>query len=233
MSAICSEVVCYYDEVPSLWAVDTQRRLIDLWQQSWQNHGWTATVLTEADVKTHSRYGFFRDNFRAKPSEYPADYTYACFMRWLCASHYAKPRGGTVVLSDYDVINYGRRPMEIIPGNLRLMCDPPPPTIFMGVVIGGWQHFLDIAELFAAWTPDEKDFNRNANCYHQDDLSMLERMFEHKTRPRPDWFTRVPGCALFGFGDGWKSANLVHFGYEVKKTGLWPKHSAIQQLRPF
>lgn len=229
---ICKDVVCYYVPVPDLWSVESQRALIALWEQSWTRQGWNAIVLTEADVRTHPRFDFFNEQFRSKPTEYPADFTNSCFMRWLAASHYAKPRGEHILLSDFDVINYSQPPIEINPGIMRIWADPPPPTIFMGVVDGGWQRFLDICELFVSWTPDALDWNKNAGLFHQDDLSMLERMFEHKTRPKPEWFIRTPGCALFGFGDAWKTAKLVHYGYEVKKVGLWPKHHAIQQLRP-
>lgn len=229
---LCKDVVCYYVQVPGLWSDDSQRALIELWRKSWRKYGWTATVLTEADVRTHPRFDFFNEHFRAKPTEYGVEYTTAAFMRWLAAAHYAAPRSGWVFLSDYDVMNHGLEPVEVEEGKMKVHCDEPPASVFMGAVLGCAQHFLDIAELFAAWAPDELDFNYRANCFHQDDLSMLARMFETKTRPKPEWFVKVPGCALFDYSS-WRTSKLVHYAYAMKQLGYWPKCDFVGKLRAF
>lgn len=227
---ICKDVVTYYVDVPGLWGNETQRALIALWKKSWEKYGWTATVLEEADVKSHPRFEFFNEHFRAKPTEYGVPYTTACFMRWLAAHHYAAPRTGAIMLTDYDVVNHGFEPVEVEPGKMKLFCDEPPTSVFMGAVLGSAQHFLDMAELFASWAPDEHDWNHHAQCYHQDDLSMLVRMFESKTRPKPDFFVKVPGCALFDYSS-WRTSKLVHYGYAMRQAGYWPKHEFIEKLR--
>lgn len=232
MSNVCKEVVTYYADVPGLWGAESQHALIALWKESWEKQGWKATVLREEDVKTHPRYGFFNEHFRAKPTEYGVDYTSACFLRWLAASWYVEPRSQYVVLTDYDVINYGLEPIEIDNSRMRIFCDEPPASIFMGVVAGSYRHFLDMAELFAAWKPDELDWNSHAKCFHQDDLSMLVRMFESKTRPKPDWLVKCPGCALFDYSS-WRTSKLVHYGYSMRALGHWPKHEHIKKLRSF
>lgn len=229
---ICKDVVTYYVPVEGLWSDESQRKLIEKWKESWEKYGWTATALVEADVKTHDRFAFFNEHFRGKPTEYPIDYTSACFMRWLAASHYARPRGEFVLLSDYDVINHGLEPVEAEPGRMKIFCDEPPTSVFMGAVLGGWKQFLDMAELFAAWKPDDLDYNYNAKCFHQDDLSMLVRMFETGTRLRPEWFTKVPGCALFDYS-GWRTSKLVHYGFAMKAAGFWPKHEFVGKIRRF
>lgn len=228
--SICNQVVTYYVPVEGLWSDESQRELISIWQKSWSKYGWTATVLTEADITTHPRFGFFNEQFKSKPSEYQITYTSACFLRWLAASHYAQPRCESIMLVDYDVINYGFEPFEFQPGQMRILCDEPPPSIFMGAVIGSHQHFLDMAELFAAWKPDELDFNHSAGCLHQDDLSMLVRMFESKTRPKPEWLIKVPGCALYDYS-AWRTSKLVHYGYAMMQAGHWPKFTWIPRLR--
>lgn len=228
---ICKSVVTYHVNVPGHWSPPgDEEKLIQLWRDSWGKYGWDAVVLTEEDAKTHPRYQFFNEHFRAKPTEYGSEYTTACFMRWLCASHYAALRGGYVMLTDSDVINYGLEPMEVIPGQMRILCDEPPASVFMGTVFGSAQHFLDMAELFASWTPDELDFNHRAQCMHQDDLSMLVRMFETKTRPKPDWLVKVPGTALWDYSSC-RSSKLVHYGYALYAAYKKPKYQVIPGLR--
>lgn len=228
---ICNSVVTYHVNVPGHWSPpDDEQNLLKLWKASWEKYGWEAIVLTEEDAKTHPRYNFFNHQFRAKPSEYGSEYTTACFMRWLCASHYAALRSGYAMLTDSDVINYGLEPMEVIPGQMRILCDEPPGSVFMGTVFGSAQHFLDMAELFAAWTPDELDWNHHAQCYHQDDLSMLVRMFETKTRPKPDWLVKVPGTALWDYSSC-RSSKLVHYGYALYAATKRPKYQVIPGLR--
>lgn len=226
----------YYRHVPGLWSDESQWALIDVWKRSWQKAGWEPVVMQEHHIAEHPRYKFFVDHFRAKPTEYPIDYTSSCFLRWFAAYVLGSRDGAPLLLSDYDVINYGMEPRDPEPGKMEILCDEPPASIFMGAVIGHPQNFLDMAELFASWTPDEHDFNRNAGCMHQDDLSMLVRMFhpmpDDKARPCPEWFVKRPGCALYDYA-AYRTSKLVHFGFQMKNRGYWPKHKYIEHIRPF
>jgi hypothetical protein len=226
------QVVTYYVPVEGLWSVESQRALIEVWSRSWEKAGWTATVLTEADVASHPRFAFFKEHFDAKPTEYGVQYTSACFMRWLAAAHYGSLRSDGIMLVDYDVVNYGFEPQELRPNEMTIFCDEPPATVFMGAVLGRPQHFLDMAELFAAAKPGEHDWNTHAKLFHQDDLHLLMRMFENKTLDKPEWLVKLPGCALFDY-QSWRTSKLVHFGYACKQLGYWPKHEFIEKLRRF
>jgi len=217
----------YYVNVPGLWSDESQRALIDVWQRSWRKAGWEPVVLTEDDARKHPRFDFFNEHFRSLPSEYGVDYTTACFMRWLAV---AQAGGG--LLLDYDVINYGFEPQAVEPGVMKIFCDEPPVGVFMGMVLGSAQHFLDMSELFAAGRPDSHDYNYSAQMMHCDDLSFLKRMFETQTRPKPEWLIRVPGCALFDYRS-WQTAKVVHYGFAMKGLGFWPKHEWIERLRKF
>lgn len=229
---ITNQVVTYFVPVPGLWDVDSQDKLIEVWRRSWVKAGWIPTVLTEADVKSHPRYLFFKEHFDAKPTEYGTVYTSACFMRWLAAAHFGSLRGFNVMLTDYDVINYGFEPQEVGLNEMTIFCDEPPASVFMGAVLGKPQHFLDMAEIFAAAKPDQNDWNAHANMFHQDDLSLLCRMFESKTITKPDWLIKRPGCALFDY-PAWRTSKLVHFGYAMRGLNYWPKHEHIEKLRRF
>lgn len=226
-----NQVVTYYTPVEGLWSDESQQKLMDIWRRSWEKAGWVATVLREADIQTHPRYSFFKEQFDAKPSEYGVTYTSACFLRWLAASHFGALRGFDVMLTDYDVINFGFEPRDLYPNEMTVFCDEPPGSVFMGAVLGSPQHFLDMTELFVSFTPDDFDYNHHAKMMHQDDLAMLMRMFDAKTRPKPEWLVKRPGCALFDY-QSWRSSKLVHFGYACKQLGYWPKHDWIERLRP-
>lgn len=232
MNPICNTVLTYYTPVPGLWSPDSQWALIDVWRRSWQKAGWTPVVMTPADVVSHPRYEFFREHFEAKPTEYGVTYTAACFMRWLAAHHYGALRGIPIFLSDYDCINYSFPPQELRPNEMTLFCEEPPAPIFMGSVLGTPQHYLDIAELFAAAKPDKHDWHARLAIYHQDDLSLLRRMFMDGTLKKPDWFVRRPGCRIWGRAN-WETAPIVHYAYAMKEAGYWPKHAYIEKLRPF
>lgn len=220
-------VYTYYDHVPGLWSHDSQVKLLDVWQRSWANAGWNPVVLNEDFVRSNPRYDFFKYHFWNKPTTYGHDYCGACFMRWLAV---AQAGGG--MLTDYDVINYGFEPREVSPGTMQIFCDSPPAGVFMGAVLGSAQHFLDMAEIFAAWTADEHDFNHNAGQHHCDDLGLLIRMFESKTFAKPEWFVKTAGCALFDYLS-WRTSKLVHYGYAMRDAGYWPKHEHIERIRPF
>lgn len=229
---ICRTAITYYEDVPGLWSPESQWALIDVWRRSWEKAGWETAVLREADVKSHPRYEFFREHFDAKPSEYGKAYTNACWFRWLGAHHYSSLRTGCAMLLDYDCINYGFEPQEVRPNEMTIFCDEPPASVFMGAVLGSSQHFLDMTELFAAAKPDQYDWNAHANMFHQDDLSLLCRMFESKTLPKPEWLVKRPGCALFDYAS-WRTSKIVHFAYAMKQLGYFPKFEHIEKLRRF
>lgn len=224
-------VVTYYVDVPGLWSPESQHALIEVWRRSWEKYGWEATVLTESDVKTHPRFAFFDEIFNAKPSEYGVPYTKACFMRWLAAAHFGTLHNTPILLTDYDVCSHGFEPLELRPNEMTLFCDSPPEGVFMGMVLGSPQHFLDMTELFAAAAPCSHDWNYSAGLSHQDDLSLLKRMFETGTLAKPEWLVRRGGCGLFDYRS-WQTSKAVHYGYAMKQAGFWPKHEFIGKIRP-
>lgn len=224
------KVFTYYMPVPGLWSDESQKSLLDVWARSWRKQGWDPIVLTEDHAKTHPSYPTFKDRFWSLPTEYGHDYEGACFMRWLAV---AQAGGG--MMTDYDVINYGFKPYHQPMTRMTIYANSPPKGIFMGCVAGRREYFQDMANIFAAWLPDQYDLNTTSatySGYHCSDLTMLERMFDSKTYPKPDWFERQPGCALFDYPD-WKTEKLVHYGYAMRAAGYWPKCDHIEKIRPF
>lgn len=221
------DVFTYFMPVPGLCSEESQHKLIDVWRRSWRKAGWNPVVLDESTPRRHPRYDFYKSRYWALPTEYGHDYCGACFFRWLAM---AVVGGG--MLTDYDVINYGFESRDPDRREMIVYCDEPPPTIFMGAVLGTAQQFEKMAQIFADWGPDNFDWNNHAKLMHCDDLSMLVRMFETKTYLKPKWLVKKPGCGLYDFGP-WKTSKLVHYGYAMHSAGLWPKHEHIENLRPF
>jgi hypothetical protein len=220
---------CYYMPVPGLWPDSDMWALLDLWQKSWKAQGWETCILQEHHAREHVRFPFFKEIFDSKPSRFGKEYTTACFMRWLAAAVVGFTENKPLMLCDFDVMNYYFAPRNPLPDKMEIICGGD--KIFMGTVLGTPQHFLDMAELFAAWRPDEKDFSPIYNELHMDDLRMLERMFDEKTLPKPEWLVRSPGCALFP-QPGWKTAPMTHYAYAMRAAGFFPKHKFIPELRP-
>lgn len=136
------------------------------------------------------------------------------------------------MLTDYDVVCYGFEPRNPDGKEMIVFCDEPPPTIFMGAVLGTAQQFETMAQIFADWGPDGFDWNAHAGLMHCDDLSMLVRMFETKNYPKPGWLVKKPGCGLYDFAS-WRTSKLVHYGYPFILDGHNPKHEFIEKVRPF
>jgi len=226
------KAVCYYQQIPGLWPDSDMRALIALWEKSWQKQGWETCVLQEHHVREHVRFQFFKEMFRSKISAFGEVFNTANFMRWFAAYVVGAAENKPLMLCDFDVMNYYFAPREPKPGKMEIICDVPEKSseVFLGTVLGQPQHFLDMAEIFAAWTPDEQDWSLTYGQIHMDDLRMVERMFSG-TKERPEWLVRSPGCALFP-RPGWKVSPMTHFAFSMKAAGFWPKHKFIPELRP-
>ena len=224
-----NKVFCYYSPCPNLYDEDSQRHLIDIWQKSWKKAGWQPVVLSEYDVLTHPKFKHYKKKFWSLPTEYGHDYEAACFMRWAAVAH-----AGGGMMTDYDVINYGFTPRDADPERMQLFCDVEPNRIYMGAVLGIQEHFQEMADIFADWTPDHHDINWGKTWHgkqHCSDLSMLIRMLVSGTRAKPPWLVKTSGCALYPHPT-WTTYPMVHYGYEMKRAGYWPKADWIEKLRP-
>lgn len=226
------KVYTYYMPVPELWPESTQWDLLNIWRRSWERLGWEPVVLNE-DFLRGSVADF--DKIKAKiwalPTEYGHNYEGACFLRWLAV---AVAGGG--LMTDYDSINYSFFPCNPDPNKMEIVCEPEPAPVALGVVQGTKEHFQKMFDIFVNWEPHPKhDFNPNAKpqpMLHVSDLSILHRMMIHRNYPKPGWLGRRPGCVGWGH-PLWEKASIVHFGYEMKAKGFWPKCEHIERERPF
>jgi hypothetical protein len=227
-------VYTYYTPI-SLYDEDSQRRLIDVWARSWSKQGWEPIVLNEGDCVYHPLYEEYKRRVFSLPTEYGNEYDGQCFMRWLAmANQLSGPEGGGM-MTDYDVINYGLKPISPEPDKMQIFCENPPVPVDMGAVLGPRKLYDWMAKIYLGWKPDAGDWNDSSTYhgYHCSDLSLIVRMFEHKNFPKPNWLEKRFGHFCRFPHECYKTADLVHYGYDMKPAGFWPKWAHIEKVRAF
>jgi hypothetical protein len=230
-----NQVFTYYTPLGYLNDEHDQRKLIELWAESWRRRGWTPVVLDESHARRHPRYKEFKKKFWELPTEYGHEYEGACFLRYVAT---AAMGGG--MMTDYDVINYSFTPADADRAQAKyqspqliLFADRPPDKVFCGAIHGCHELFEGLSQLFFEWVPSDIDFvttSKTYRGYHCSDLSRIQNYFEGR-RVKPDWFQLAPGCSLYTDKD-WNTKPMTHYGYEMKRTGHWPKYEGIPRLRP-
>ena len=215
-----------------IWRADDQRKLISVWRRSWKKHGWTPVVLDENSARAHPRYREFKEKFWSLPTEYGHDYEGACMLRYAAV---AAQKQSLSMMTDYDVINYGFTPAQAEAlskkSGPRLLFLSEPNSAAMGATIGPWELFEGFAQILFQWVPDQHDWNNSAtfNGYHCSDNSMAARM-RFGTYHCPGWAQWEEGQVIWGH-PGWEKSPLVHYGFEMKHAGHWPKWKHIDRLR--
>ena len=79
--------------------------VIELWRQSWQDHGWDPVILGIDEAQKHPRFEQFKSAVLKLPTINGRDYETMCYLRWL-----AMAMQGPGWFTDYDVMNYGFKP---------------------------------------------------------------------------------------------------------------------------
>jgi len=97
-------VYTYYEPLKEM---QDSTYLIELWKQSWNRNGWDPIVLDERRAKEHPQFEHYLKTVSQFPTVNPKNYEAACFKRWLAME---KLGGGWLV--DYDVMNYGFKPVK-------------------------------------------------------------------------------------------------------------------------
>jgi hypothetical protein len=225
-------VYTYYMPI-GLYDEYSQRKLIEVWARSWSKFGWEPIVLNEGDAQQHPWYWDYKAHVWNLPTEYGHDYEGSCFLRWLAMAAQATDGGGGM-MTDYDVINYGLSPMPPDPNKMKIFCEPPPIPVDMGAVLGTKKHYEEICKIHMGWKPHPiHDWNNSAKLLHCSDLSLMVRMFENGNFPKPEWLVKTFGYSGRFPRPSYKTARLVHYGYDMKLAGHWPKWTWIERLRPF
>ncbi len=202
------KVYTYYEEIApgkSRHTPESQKELLEVWKRSWVRHGWEPVVLNRENARQHPGYAGFEHKFLKLPTQYGHAHQITSFMRW--AAMGCTKGGGLLV--DYDVMNYGFKPIEPEPNKLVVFCDEPPNVLFLGVMLATEATFDFVANEFADWCPGPGDFIKDSSEYlgmHCSDLSILKQLFERGV----SWIEKRPGCALYSW-PSWKTSSLVHY----------------------
>ena len=229
-------VFAFYNPIhrDPLWDEADQRALIGLWDKSWRKHGWTPRLVNEDTAMLHPRYAQFYEKYHALPSGYGTDFDVACMMRYVAVAAKQEPMS---MLSDYDVINYGFTPEDANriaakSEEANLVFFSSPDAANCGATLGPWKLFEALSEVFEQWIPDEHDFvdYPNYKGQHCSDYNLMVRL-RNGTFPTPKWFRWEPGNIVWS-RPGWETAALVHYGFQMKAAGHWPKWQHIEKLRP-
>jgi hypothetical protein len=225
---------CYYENV-NLYSEESQRKLIDVWKRSWEKQGWEPIVLNPGDAMQHPLWTEFDEKISKLPSEYGPLYDRSCFRRWASMAAQTSGKYGGGLMLDYDCIAYNFPIREPDPNKMILFCEAKPIPTDMGIVLGTAEQFQAMCKIFMNHILDKDDWNDSSTYhgYHVSDLSLLVRMLDKKNLPKPDWLVRENGVQGRFPRESYKTAPIVHFGYDTILAGYSPKWQHIEKLRPF
>lgn len=107
-------VVSYFNLIPDFKFSSESQKLIDIWDQSWQKHGWNTILLDESYARANPLFNKLDlddpdANFYRTINPEMWRYHRSCYCRLLAYCQYVR-ENGPVLYADYDVINYGFSP---------------------------------------------------------------------------------------------------------------------------
>lgn len=204
-------VYTYYQPV-----LDNQNELISVWKRSWQKYGWTPVVIDENIAKQHPEFRRYFERIIQLPTVNPLAYETACYLRWL-----AMVVVGGGLMTDYDVMNYGFTPMNL------LSAQKAKPLTFLSqhvpcAVAGNEKAFQTVVDLIQFYIPGPRDTYQDRA--HVSDMLIIDA---HKNHPA---FGLQHTCREPSEADpAWKQAPLVHFSHCSSGCN---KVETIARLRP-
>jgi hypothetical protein len=103
-------IYTYYEDI----GFNNQNRLLELWRLSWEKQGFNPVVLDKSHVMKNPYYSVFVDSLDKINNElFGQDmnqYCQSCFLRWMA---YTAVSDGSMLVSDYDIINGGVAKSEL------------------------------------------------------------------------------------------------------------------------
>lgn len=213
--AIWNTVYTYYESMPSTFTGDRAAEpvgVLSVWQQSWQYHGWHATVIDRSHARAHPRYDEFMAAIRQLPTVNSREYEDACYLRWLAM---ATVGGGW--MSDYDMINRGFLPTRPL-GPLFLLSGSIP-----SLVSGTADEYTRVVDMFIASAKDPSITTAD----HQSDMLLLRG---YLTRQPSAFLSLSDGNALISYANNDDDTPLVHVSAHSAVTRQMTKHILMEKL---
>lgn len=203
------KVYTYYEDIN----LKHQNRLIDLWKNSWEKHGFEAIILNRVDAEKHpfckefiQILGYLHQLITMKPL---SKYGLSCWLRWLA---YAAQSEEKFYVSDYDVINHNFEPVE--PEDVLHLMDEDCPCIASGTP----SQFNQLCNMFVKVPEDNLEYfiktYYESKFVHYHDQEFFTTYLKQnkdsiKATRRRELFLGIPGQAEF-----WKK-QLVHYGHNL------------------
>lgn len=187
--------------------------VIEHWKRTWGKHGWNPILLSHDDAVKYPRFNEYNEAVAKFPTVNPKEYEMACFKRWAAM---AALGGG--VMCDYDVMNYGFRPMDLMNGDLSLVFYE---SNGVPSCVSGAGYLFDImCQQFAAYKPN--DLDAVAKQAHISDQDICCRRFT--------WLPLRTHRVVRQFRDhGFDEAPLVHF----TNASTGGHHAKIEAIRNY
>ena len=206
------KVYTYFNDVEGLGDPE----LLEIWQQTWSDHGWTPVILTEEDAYRTDPIMFER--FLASTlidGRNHEAYRRACMLRWV-AQTVATENSLHV---DWDVMCNGLQPEQVE------FCDTIP-TFLSGstcpcaqaATAKGWKNFAEGLEK----APFLPNFDYEALCADSTDqygTHVWPRNWYHIQTP--------PLCKFYKEGEGWEDAPMVHF---PNRLTAYPRSETVRAV---
>jgi hypothetical protein len=191
--------------------------LMKYWRNSWLRHGWTPVVLSDCHFLAHPGSAAFDVACCKLPTVNNWKYELACYRRWM-----AMERLGGGVLTDYDCINYGWRPEELVLSDDRIHL--PSNTAAPCVVAGTQAAYRKACDIFMNHVPGEFDSFRGTP--HTSDMHI-----SNAQRGKGFFEVSLPECCEYKT-EGWEKAKLVHYATDfmqgTSKTNAIERHALVE-----
>jgi hypothetical protein len=201
------KVYTYYEDIN----FKHQDRLLNLWKNSWERHGYEAIILTRTDAENHpfckefiQRLETLHQDITNKPLR---KYGLSCWLRWLA---YATQPEETFYVSDYDVINHNFNTTK--PDDVLHLLDGNCPCIASGTP----SQFDTLCRTFVEIPEENKQFFTQSfnelkfvHYHDQEFFTIYGKIVINgikATRNRSQFF------GIPGEGEFWKK-QLVHYGH--------------------
>jgi len=170
-------IYTFHEDLDSSHELETQNELMSLWKNSWVNNGWNPIVLNNDLAKTHHYYKEFSKSMKLIHAKITGNkikkYGLYCYTRWLAFS--ALESDEPIFVCDYDLINNGLKPRDIIQeGGIHFMSDYCP-----CFVSGSSHSFFKLTKVFKNISEMRVDSLKNniftssglkSNIYHDQDV---------------------------------------------------------------
>ena len=203
------KVYTYYENIN----FKHQNKLLELWKNSWEKHGFEAIILNRTDAEKHpfcvefiQRLSYLHQHITNKPLN---RYGLSCWLRWLA---YATQLEEKFYVCDYDVINHNFDTIE--PDDVLHLMDANCPCIASGTP----SQFNELCNTFVSVT--EKNltsfiemYNEMKFVHYHDQEFFTIYLKQNKdaikaTRKREVFF------GIPGEGEFWRK-QLVHYGHSL------------------